>query len=34
MKEVKRYWYQHTFPGIIHHLLPLWYGIAYPIQVR
>ena len=32
MKEVKRYWYQHTFPGIIHHLLPLWYGIAYQFK--
>ena len=32
MKEVKRYWYQHTFPGIIHHLLPLWYGIAYELK--
>ena len=32
MKEVKRHWYHHTFPGIIHHLLPLWYGIGYELK--
>ena len=32
MKEVKRHWYHHTFPGITHHLLPLWYGIAYELK--
>ena len=32
MKEVKRHWYQHTFPGITHHLLPLWYGIDYELK--
>ena len=32
MKEVKRHWFQHTYPGITHHLLPLWYGIAYELK--
>ena len=24
--------YQHTYPGITHHLLPLWYGIGYQLK--
>ena len=32
MKEVKHHWYQHTYPGITHHLLPLWYGIGYQLK--
>ena len=32
VKEVKRNWYQHTYPGVTHHLYPLWYGIGYQLK--
>ena len=32
VKEVKRNWYAHTYRGITHHLLPLWYGIGYELK--
>ena len=32
VKEVKRNWYQHTYPGVTHHRYPLWYGIGYQLK--
>ena len=32
VKEVKRNWYHHTYPGVTHHRRPLWYGICHEFK--